>query len=388
MNLDPAGARTGQPTAAVAVVVPWYGGSHKSWADAIVRHSHHDIQLVTHTAEHWRWRVAGGPVTLAEDLELAYRDRDRPDVVVISSLTDASALCGLARRAIGDAAVVVYQHESQLLYPRSPRQSKEPVDEAGSMAEWRSMVASDEVWFNSAFHRDVYLATVRKHFAEVLTAPGHRHVVERVAAKASILPVGVEMADIAQRQLGATRDPLIVFNQRWDDDKRPGAVMVALDHVASSGMPFRVALAGPRSALATMPRLGATLQTRVVHDEEADRATYAQLLYDADIVVSDAVHEFFGVAAVEAIAAGTIPLLPARQNYPDLVARLPRFLHHGHDLVPRLAETIASLFDPSQELETDFARVAEMARRHEASLVTAEFDQRISRLAGAGSAGR
>ena len=71
--------------------------------------------------------------------------------MVVSSLTDAASLCGIARHLVGDAAVVVYQHESQLIYPRATRQSKQPDDEAGSMAEWRSMIAADEVWFNSAF---------------------------------------------------------------------------------------------------------------------------------------------------------------------------------------------------------------------------------------------
>jgi len=365
----------------IALVVPWYGGSHKSWADAVVRYSRHHVRLVSHPAEHWRWRIAGGPVTLAEQLEVAYPGAVRPDVVVVSSLTDVSALCGLARHVVGEASIVVYQHESQLLYPRSPHQSKEPADEAGSMAEWRSMVASDEVWFNSAFHRNAYLNAAKVRFTSIATTPGHEHLIDGIAAKASVLPVAVEMADIVARPLSPTVEPLVLFNQRWDDDKRPGAVMAALDDVARSGAAFRVALAGPRSEHARRPRLGAALSARVVHDESADRSVYAQLLHAADVVVSDAVHEFFGVSIVEAIAAGCVPILPARQNYPNLVAGLPRFLHHGHDLVPRLRATLDSLSAPTAELTTELAKIMLLARSHEASLVIDDFDRRINRLA-------
>ena len=62
----------------VALVVPWYGGSHKSWADAVVRHSLHNVRLVTHAPRYWRWRFSAGPVTLAALLEEAYVDGRDP----------------------------------------------------------------------------------------------------------------------------------------------------------------------------------------------------------------------------------------------------------------------------------------------------------------------
>jgi glycosyltransferase involved in cell wall biosynthesis len=38
----------------------------------------------------------------------------------------------------------------------------------------------------------------------------------------------------------------------------------------------------------------------------------------ADCIVSTAHHEFFGLAVVEAAAAGCLPLLPPRRAYPEL----------------------------------------------------------------------
>src|SRR6185295_9493603 len=58
----------------------------------------------------------------------------------------------------------------------------------------------------------------------------------------------------------------------------------------------------------------------------ADRADYAGALATADVVVSTARHEFFGISVCEAMAAGCTPFVPRRLAYPELV---PRELHGG-----------------------------------------------------------
>ena len=101
----------------VVVVEPWYGGSHRAWADGLVRHSRHRVRLVTHPDRFWRWRLRGGAVTLADQIRADVDTHGRPGVVVISSLVHGAALLGLARRTLGDVPVVAYVHESQLWYP-------------------------------------------------------------------------------------------------------------------------------------------------------------------------------------------------------------------------------------------------------------------------------
>jgi glycosyltransferase involved in cell wall biosynthesis len=54
------------------------------------------------------------------------------------------------------------------------------------------------------------------------------------------------------------------------------------------------------------------------------RADYVALLSQADLVISTAEHEFFGISVLEAICAGAFPLLPNRLSYPELI---PAELH-------------------------------------------------------------
>ncbi len=122
---------------------------------------------------------------------------------------------------------------------------------------------------------------------------------------------------------------MILWNQRWEYDKDPETLLAALYALMDEGAPFRVALAGknarvePAEFTAARERLG----SRLVHCGYIESETeYARWLHAADVVLSTAIHEFFGVSIVEAIYCGAWPVLPDRLSYPEL---LPPEAHAG-----------------------------------------------------------
>jgi glycosyltransferase involved in cell wall biosynthesis len=300
----------------VLLIEPYCGGSHRAWAEGYARHSRHQVDLLTMPARFWKWRMEGAAATLAEE---AARLPERPDVLLVTDMLNLPAFLGLTRRYLGDMPAVLYCHENQLTYPFPPGEKR---DLTYGLINWLSMLAADRVLFNSHYHQAAWfdeLPRLLKHFPDYT----HLHRIAGVQAKSSVLPVGCDLRrfDQVPEERQADAPPLILWNQRWEYDKDPATFFRALDVLAQEGVAFRVALAGenvrqePHEFIAARERLG----ERVVHYGHASRQAYAHLLRQADVVVSTAIHEFFGVAIVEAIYCGCFPVLPRRLSYPELI---------------------------------------------------------------------
>ncbi len=302
----------------VLLVEPYASGSHLAWLDGYRRHSGHDIDVCALPGRFWRWRQRGSAVELAVAISSHVAKMGRPDALVVSSPTDLASLLGLARRSISGVPVVAYLHENQLAYPH-----RDAGDLDAAIRSWITLVAADRVVFNSAHHRAVVAAALpglasAMPDGEVDLDPAW------LLAKSTVVPVGIDFEALAARAAHAVRrsvPPLIVWNHRWDDDKAPEVFVRACQRLLAEGIEFRVALLGEDSWDGE-PRRGAaaaSLGAAVAQCGHLGHEAYRDVLSESDIVVSTARHEFFGVSVVEAIAAGSLPLLPNALSYPELI---------------------------------------------------------------------
>jgi len=326
----------------ILLLEPYCGGSHRAWAEGYVAHSRHDVTLLSLPARFWKWRMQGGALTLAEQ---ARGLASRPDLILASAMLNLPAFLGLNRDFLAGVPAAFYCHENQLTYPFPPGEKR---DLTYGMINWLSMLAADRVLFNSRYLLEDWfdeLPRLLKHFPDYT----HVHRIAEVRAKSEVLPVGCDLRRFdrspalrrfrppsATEQGAGTEDtlgvetaaepsqglpPLILWNQRWEYDKDPETFFRALYALADEGVNFRVALAG-KSYRESAPEFEAArerLGPRVIHFGHAGEARYTALLRQADVVVSTALHEFFGVALVEAIYCGCFPVLPRRLSYPELV---------------------------------------------------------------------
>jgi len=82
---------------------------------------------------------------------------------------------------------------------------------------------------------------------------------------------------------------------------------------------------------------------RILHYGYAeDFEEYSRLLHRSNIIVSTSIHEFFGIAIMEAIYCGCHPLLPDRLTYPELI---PEHLHRPLLHAPVLYDSEDELFE-------------------------------------------
>ncbi len=356
----------------VVLVEPWFAGSHRAWAEGYAAASAHDVRIVSLPAGPWRWRLRAGAVPLArmitDDIEL----HGRPDALLVSGLVDVSSLRGLlAAAGLAVGPVVTFMHESQLLYPTTGGQP----DPEACLRNWLTWFASDAVWFNSAFHRQAVLDELPRWQRSLPDREGLPSAAEVLAERSSVLPVGVDRPAGARRR-STGGPPRILWPHRWEADKAPAVFVRAIEGLIADGHQFELVLAGEDPmASPDRQRLLAVAGDRVVGAGPFDPAAYRQHLHDADIVVSCADHEFFGVAVVEAMRAGCLPLVPDGLSYPELVpdryhdvALYPRgrFGSRLSDVVGRLPDLLP-LIDGLAEALAPLSW-STVARRYDAAL--------------------
>lgn len=362
----------------VLVVEPYFGGSHRAWAEGLRNHLGAPVELLTLPARWWRWRMRGAAVTLAERCaDLA----TRPDVVLVSDMLDVAAFRTFSRPHLGDVPTAVYFHETQLTYPDSPQMAP---DLHYAFTNWTSALAADRVFFNSRYHYEVFFAEVGKllrHFPDFT----HEHLVERVREKSEVLEVGVDMtwipADLPARE-GPVR---IVWNHRWEHDKDPAAFFAAVDRLAADGVDFELVVCGEnfRQRPDEFAEALRRHRGRIVHMGYLETDDYRRHLLSADVVVSTARQEFFGISVVEAVAAGCFPVLPRRLSYPSLLP--PRF-HDACLYGPgELAERLRWVVEHPSEVREAARRLAPAMRRYSWEEMAPRYRAALEALAVQGS---
>ncbi len=353
-------------------VEPFYGGSHRQFVDALRARSSWEIELVTMPAKFWRWRRRLSAFEIAR--RMAERDL-RPgafDLVVVSDYVDIGDLKALRRRSILPP-VFWYCHETQSTYPLPKGQT---VGADIVATDIRNALHADAIAFNSAFHRNAFLKVYRSH-TSLLHRWEPEWEIDSVEYKTRVLYPGIECPGPAppRRASQASRgDPIILWNHRWEYDKNFGAFFRAVSRLAAKGLPFRLAILGenPQAKPQTFLRARADLGERLVAFGYAgDSQTYRRWLIESDIVISTAIQENFGIAVLEAMSEGCIPLLPRRLSYPEI---LPESLHttciyDGDDELEAKLRALIEAVSSTREPRTDPGppvrqAVTEAARRY------------------------
>jgi glycosyltransferase involved in cell wall biosynthesis len=337
----------------ITLISPYHGGSHKAWAEGYQQFSKFEVSLLTLPDRFWKWRMHGGAVTLAR----RFLENGRfPDLIFATDMLDLTTFLALTRPHTAHIPVVLYMHENQLTYPLPADKTTGPMrrqlgerDHHYAFINLASMLAADTVLFNSQYHLDSWFAALPnflKHFPEY----NEFNSIAKLKAKSAVLPIGINFSRFEPSPDNTNSSfiphpsslpPLILWNQRWEYDKNPDDFFEALTAVAHENIPFRLALCGQQYGERPLAFENAlqTFSDNLIHTGHADHDTYRRLLWQADIVISTAHHEFFGISILEAIYCRTFPLLPNRLSYPELIPAL----YHSSCLYENLDGLMAQL---------------------------------------------
>ena len=386
----------------------FHGGSHAAVADGYARHSRNEVVVESLPIDGgWRWRMRGAAVTLARRVReqwgggghggsglvsggsglvsggsglvsggsglvsggsglVSGGSETRPfdfDLIIATDMLDLATFLGLTRDLTAGVPIAVYFHENQLTYPLPEGRTR---DLAFPWTNYTTALAADAVVFNSAFHQHAFLAAL----------PGllnrfHDHreldLIDTITARSHVLHPGIDLTrltpGVSGQGSGVRKQPFtLLWNSRWEYDKNPAAFFAALAALEARGVDFRVIVAGehidPNHADFVVARARFASRT-IAWGYAPDTASYARLLHQADVVVSTAVQEFFGISLVEAMACGCVPVAPRRLAYPEVI---PAAIHH-HCLYNNDADMVEKLI-AAAGLPPEVRTIAQTAAAH------------------------
>jgi len=294
---------------------PFFGGSHKGFALGFKQHSRHEVTLVTLPDRFWKWRMRGASLYFFNKVK-DLSDYDAIFTTDMLNLTDLQTLGGK-----NTPPVLLYFHENQLSYPLRPGQK---YDLNLSFINIISAATANKVLFNSKFHLKDFINAAIQVIKQVPDAKPE-WMIEQIRQKTQIVYPGCRfetgLIDFKQK---SSPKPLIIWNHRWDYDKNFEFVFDVLARLKEKNISFSLALLGER--FKKIPDVFRKAREKfqeeiVVFDYVESRDEYLAWLKKGSIVVSCAIQENFGIAVVEAVRYGCVPLLPDRLSYPELMPK-------------------------------------------------------------------
>jgi glycosyltransferase involved in cell wall biosynthesis len=177
-------------------------------------------------------------------------------------------------------------------------------------------------------------------------------------AKSTVLPVPIKPeAPQEQPSTGystpseATQRPLrLLWIGRFEYDKGAEGLLHTLRGLRERGTRFELALIGQqfRDSPQAFDTIGDEFSSELVQFGFVEGyENYQQWLTAADMVLSTAIHEFQGLAILEAVALGCVPVVPDRLAYAELYPDL--FRYHS------------SPQEPAREIQAAVSLVEELA---------------------------
>jgi len=278
--------------------------------------------LLSLPARFFSWRIRGNPISFIHEYEEVLTADF--DLCVATSMVDIASFKGIHKK-MASLPCLLYFHENQFAYPVSAHQqhSLEP-----QIVNLYSALAADKVYFNSQFNLDSFMKGVAVCM-EAMPDCKPAELEQKLMKKSSVLPVPLELpsnikSGVKRQVQRESSVPVILWNHRWEYDKGPDLLLEIMQLLEATGKSYKIAIVGQQfrkvpeafAAIKTIMENSKTLELdQWGYLESSD--DYQQCLKSSDMVLSTSIHDFQGLAVLEAVAAGCLPLLPDTLVYPE-----------------------------------------------------------------------
>lgn len=241
-------------------------------------------------------------------------------LIFTSSVLPLAELLGM-RPDLQKCKKIVYFHENQLVYP--VQEIKKERDCQYGYNQITTCLAADEIIFNSYFNMTSFLDNIQS-FMNIQSDFKVKNLKEKISVKSTVLYFPIQFEYLPQREIsdqnGKSKVLSIVWPHRWEHDKNPQLLTNVLQELNKRQVDFKVSILGQNSQV--IPDCFVTLKdefgTKLENFGYLSKDEYFKTLLNSDVVLSTAGHEFYGVAMLEAVFCGNVPLAPNKLVYPEI----------------------------------------------------------------------
>ncbi len=304
--------------------------SHRYWREGLVQNlpAFH-WTVLTLPPRYFNWRIRGNPISWVYQHPETFAQNY--DVVVATSMVDIAALKGLVP-GLAATPSVVYFHENQFEYPKSDRQQ---TSVEAQMVNLYSALAADRIIFNSVYNRNTFTSGVDKLLRK-LPDNVPAGIPQRLQKTTTVLPVPLDTKVFGNPHMAAKPKRFtLVWNHRWEYDKAPDRLYAALNILKTKGIEFDLRILGQtfRDRPDVFDRIKQDFSDQLINfGPIEDRQDYLAALRSSHLVISTAIHDFQGLALLEATAAGCLPTAPKRLAYPEFLPQTCMYQSHPDNL--------------------------------------------------------
>ncbi len=326
----------------IAIVEPFYGGSHKYWVDQLEKRLSFKTKSYTLPGRHWKWRMSAGALYLAKEVNESNLEYD---LFLVSDMLDVPLFKSLLVDKYREAKIVIYMHENQVVYPFQTLDKNKNWDRHYGLINFKSMLCADEVWFNSSFHRDVLLSEMETFLHPFPESKYLISLLKRISSRSHILPIGYDRKELEMHKSDKAEVPTILWNHRWEYDKNPEAFFEALFKLSEDEVSFDLIVCG--ETYSKQPEIfkiaRSKLANQIKHWGYFDtRTDYVKALWQSTILPVTSNQEFFGLSVLEAIFCQVTPIMPNRLSYSSIYGNRFDYYSSDDEFYEILKQTVVS----------------------------------------------
>jgi hypothetical protein len=346
----------------ILALEPFYGGVRRAMLEALVKSSRHRWTVLRLPPRRIERRLTTAANWFSEQLSRHWVGR--LDLLFTSEAMNLANLLRLTP-ALAAFPSVVYFHDNQLPDPEAAKP-----DQPTDLVNLGTATAASEIWFNSAWHRQAFLARATALVEKHPELSSHNPM-PAVSAKSRLMPPPIDWAlvESLKTAAGVKRQPRTVFFETRDANLPLLNEGLAL--VRQAGVEFNAITVGPVNQLdPTLPRFTVS---------EYDEPGQVRGMLESGVFLSAKPSAASDYLAIRALLAGCEPVLPDAGVYREI---LPKPLHASHLYyvdAEGLAENLQDALTSPGPWKHDGFRDA--FQEFDAALATRAIDDRLEQLA-------